>query len=74
MTKHCISALKSNKTIHDEAELSLLTEETYNNLPGNYGIKAKPDYLSDAANVYFFLTEHLPEQTLVELKRLLVKL
>ena len=70
MVKHSILALKGNKTCHDVAELTLMTVEHYReNLPPINLIK--PNYEGDAANVHLFLTEHLPEETLKELKLLL---
>ena len=72
--KHLICALKGNKTIHDSAELTLYTVEEYNKLMNGTVILDKSNYnpKGDAVNINMFLTEHLPDETLVELKKLLI--
>jgi hypothetical protein len=73
--KHCICVLKDNKTPHDEAELSLTTvlayQEKHPLVPMNL---IKPDYSGDAINIGNFLYDHLPPETLKELKNLLNKI
>jgi len=72
--KHCICALKNNKTLHDEAELTLYTAEKYRKLTGiktgfysNHNFKPE----GDAINIHKFLVDHLPAETLKELIKIL---
>ena len=69
--KHCIIALKASKTPHDVAELSLYTFESFAEKINSHSIFQIPQYENDAINIHLFLTEHLPDETLIELKKLL---
>lgn len=68
---HSVCVAKANNTVHDVAELKLMSLDEYRRLSPNAAVSDKIDHKKDAAAINNFLKEHLPYETLRILRNML---